>query len=74
MVHAMSFVGCHENRAAVHRTLALDSEPLVNAFLMKNVPAMRHNSDVIPDLKWLDAEGAFVATVFELLLHVFGWR
>jgi hypothetical protein len=70
----MSFVGSHENRTAVHWTLALDSEPLVNAFLMKNVSAMRHNSDLVPDLKWLDAESAFVATVFELLLHVFGWR
>ena len=70
----MSFVGRHEDRAAVHRTLALDSKPLVDAFLMKNVSAMRHDSDVIPDFKRLNAEGAFVATVFELLLHIFGWR
>ena len=47
----MSFVGSHENWAAVHWALALDSKPLVNAFLMKDVSAMRHNSDVIPDLK-----------------------
>jgi hypothetical protein len=70
----MSFVGSHEDRAAVHRTLALDSKPFVDAFLMKNMSAMRHYSDVIPDLKWLNAEGALIATVFELLLHVFGWR
>jgi hypothetical protein len=70
----MSFVGSHEDRAAVHWALTLDSKPLVDAFLMKNVTAVRHYSDVIPDLKWLNAEGAFIATVFELLLHVFGWR
>ena len=70
----MSFVGSHENWAAVHWALTLDSKPLIDTFLMKDVSAMRHNSDVIPDLKWLNAEGAFVATVFELLLHVFGWR